>query len=109
SMTVMRMNSTAAGRRVEAVGRSLMADASFQADTSACRDKTVPGPRRKEYASEVRRITVFRRDVRPVTCMDWRQLIEMAKHDHLQGFEGQDLRNEHTNHICLFRACLFSP
>jgi hypothetical protein len=35
----------------------------------------------------------------------------MAKYNHLQGFEGQDLRNEHTHNkfICLFRACLFSP
>src|SRR5262245_15270100 len=65
SMTVTRMKSTAARRGVEAIGRSLMADASYQADTSACRDKTDSGSARKEFASELRRLTVFRRDVQP--------------------------------------------
>src|SRR6185295_5707583 len=84
SRTVMRMNSTAARRGVGAVGRSFIADASYQAHTSACRDKTIATSRRDLRLSDMLRQipTDQDGDIPPFA-----------------GRAGQELRNDHTHYI----------
>src|SRR4029077_10506236 len=73
SRTVMRMNSTAARRGVEAADVSLIADASYQAHASACRDKTIAGSASKRICERVPTDHRLPWDLRPGEFLDVRQ------------------------------------